>query len=136
MAANNRAGIGAFITCRCPKCGEGKVFTNSVFSVGHFSDTYDECPKCGLSYEPETGFFFGAMYWSYALITGTILSGAIILNLLGLWDYAILGIMAFLLINIPIIIRYSRMLMLYVVYPLMYKEKFFGVLEGESEEEE
>jgi hypothetical protein len=66
------------------------------------------------------------MYWSYALIVGTIITGGIVMKFLGLWDYAIGGIMTFLLLNIPVIIRYSRMLMLYVVYPMMYKEKFYG----------
>ena len=72
MEDYKRAGLGAFITCKCPRCGEGKVFTHSIVSLGKFSDTYDQCPKCNLAYEPETGFFFGAMYWSYALIVGTI----------------------------------------------------------------
>lgn len=126
MENYKRAGIGAFLTCKCPRCGNGVVFKKSILSVGHFSDTHDECPRCGLSYEPETGFFFGAMYWSYALIVGTIVTGGLAMKFLGLWEYAIGGIIGFLLLNIPVIIRYSRMLMLFVVYPMMYKEKFYG----------
>jgi len=126
MADYKRAGIAPFFACKCPRCGKGRVFKKSILSLGQFSDTYDNCPNCDLSYEPETGFFFGAMYWSYALIVGTIITGGIAMKFLGLWDYAIGGIMAFLLLNIPVIIRYSRMLMLYIVYPMMYKEKFYG----------
>ncbi len=126
MESYKRAGIGPFLACKCPRCGKGRVFTQSIVSLGKFSDTFDNCPNCNLAYEPETGFFFGAMYWSYALIVGTIITGGVIMKLAGWWDYAIGGIMAFLLLNIPVIIRYSRMLMLFIVYPMMYKEKFYG----------
>lgn len=27
----------------------------------------DHCPECGLSFMPEPGFYYGAMYVSYAL---------------------------------------------------------------------
>lgn len=30
-------------------------------------DMHDYCPKCGLKYRPEPGFFFGATYVSYAI---------------------------------------------------------------------
>lgn len=126
MESYKRAGLGAFVACKCPRCGKGRVFKKSIVSVSQFSDIYEECPSCGLNYEPETGFFFGAMYWSYALIVGTIVAGGVVLRLLGWWEYAIGGIIGFLLLNIPVIIRYSRMLMLFVVYPMMYKEKFYG----------
>jgi hypothetical protein len=36
------------------------------------------------------------------------------------------GIPATIIVMVPLIFRYSRMLMLYVVYPAMYKDKFYG----------
>jgi hypothetical protein len=42
------------------------------------------------------------------------------------FDYAIVGIPTVIVAMVPLIFRYSRMLMLYVVYPAMYKEKFYG----------
>lgn len=122
----NRAGVAGFLKSRCPRCGKGKVFSGSIFSLRSFADTLECCPNCKLSYEPETGFFFGAMYWSYALIVGTIIIGSIVMNLLDLFDYAIYLIPVLLILLLPVIFRHSRLLMLYVVYPLMYEEKFYG----------
>ena len=120
-----RAGVLPFLMAKCPRCGKGQVFSHSILST-KFSDTYECCPKCKLNYEPETGFFFGAMYWSYAMIVGGIITGSVILSLLGYFDYALYVLPLLLVVSLPVIFRYSRLLMLYVVYPIMYKNKFYG----------
>ncbi len=144
MADKKRAGVWAFLNSRCPRCGKGKVFSGSMFNLKTFSDTLGECPKCKLSYEPETGFFFGAMYWSYALIVGSIIVGTISMNMLGLFDYAIYAIPMLIILLLPLVFRHSRLLMLYIIYPLMYQDKFYGTkrdennleeVEGESDED-
>ena len=28
---------------------------------------HDECPECGVSFEREPGFYYGAMYFSYGI---------------------------------------------------------------------
>lgn len=126
MVDIKRPGVYSFLNAKCPRCGKGKVFSGSIFSLRTFANTLDRCPNCDLSYEPETGFFFGAMYFSYALIVGSIIISSIVMNLLDLFEYAIYLIPVFLIILLPLIFRHSRLLMLYVVYPLMFKEKFFG----------
>jgi len=75
---------------------------------------------------PSQVFFYGAMYFSYALIVGFIIMGSVVFYSLNLFDYAIVGIPTLIVVMVPLIFRYSRMLMLYVVYPMMYKEKFYG----------
>ena len=120
----------SFVLCRCPRCGRDKVFPKSILSLRRFSETQYSCNQCKLSYEPEPGFFFGAMYWSYALIVALIVSLSIVFSLLGLFDYAIVGIPVAIVVLLPVIFRYSRMLMLYVVYPMMYKELYFGKKKG------
>lgn len=122
---NNRQGIVPFIACKCPKCGQGKVFKNSIFST-KFAETNYSCTVCNLSYEPEPGFFYGAMYFSYALIVGLIITCSVLFYSFNVFDYAIVGIPTVIVAMVPLIFRYSRMLMLYVVYPAMYKEKFYG----------
>ncbi|MCB9222815.1 MAG: DUF983 domain-containing protein [Crocinitomicaceae bacterium] len=53
---------------KCPKCHEGQFFqTNNPYNLAEFSKMPEKCPVCGQKYEPETGFYFGAMYVSYAL---------------------------------------------------------------------
>ena len=104
---------------------KGKVFKNSIFS-SKFAETNYSCTVCAMSYEPEPGFFYGAMYFSYALIVGLIITCSVVFYSLNLFDYAIVGIPATIIVMVPLIFRYSRMLMLYVVYPAMYKDKFYG----------
>lgn len=126
MVNIKRPGVSSFLNSKCPRCGKGKVFSGSIFSLRTFADTLGCCPNCHLSYEPETGFFFGAMYFSYALIVGVIIIGSIVMNLLDLFNYAIYLIPVLLILLLPVIFRHSRLFMLYVVYPLMYEEKFYG----------
>ena len=55
---------------KCPKCHVGKFwvsdnpFKNMFFSTENSCKT---CENCFLNYELETGFWYGAMYVSYAL---------------------------------------------------------------------
>jgi len=136
MANKKRAGVWSFLDSRCPRCGKGKVFSGSMFNLRTFANTLGECTKCKLSYEPETGFFFGAMYWSYALIVGSIIIGSITMNLLGIFDYAVYAIPLFIIFLLPLVFRHSRLLMLYIVYPIMYQDKFYGTKRDENNLEE
>ncbi len=52
---------------RCPNCGEGRVFSS-------FFKMRDECPVCGLSFYPESGYYAGAMYLDYALSAAIFLA--------------------------------------------------------------
>ena len=60
---------------KCPKCHVGKFwasdnpFKNMFFST---ENTYKSCENCSLTYELETGFWYGAMYVSYALSVGVM----------------------------------------------------------------
>ena len=114
----------SFFLCRCPRCGQDKVFPNSILNPRRFAETHYACSKCKLSYEPEPGFFFGAMYWSYAIIVAIIVTMSVVMNMLGLFDYAIVSIPLAIILFLPVIFRYSRMLMLYVLYPVMYRDQY------------
>jgi uncharacterized protein (DUF983 family) len=46
----------------CPQCGKGKLFPRKGLFTMH-----ERCSNCDLKYEKEGGFFYGAMYISYAL---------------------------------------------------------------------
>ena len=54
-----------------------------------------------MSYEPEPGFFYGAMYFSYALIVGFIIMGSVVFYSLNLFDYAIVGIPTLIVVMVP-----------------------------------
>lgn len=53
---------------KCPRCHQGDVFAyKQPFKKG-FDKMYTHCSHCALKYEKEPGFFYGAMYVSYALM--------------------------------------------------------------------
>ena len=126
MSESTRVGILPFFRARCPRCGKGNVFVNKVMSFEKFSDTLDECPKCQLKYEPETGFFVGAMYWTYAVLVGLTVVLSIGLYQMDLFEEAVYIIPLIIVFLLPWVFRYGRLLMLYVVYPIMYKDLFYG----------
>ncbi len=52
---------------KCPKCHGGDFFVNrNPFTVG-FWKMHDNCSVCGQAYMLEPGFYYGAMYASYAI---------------------------------------------------------------------
>jgi uncharacterized protein (DUF983 family) len=60
---------------KCPRCQEGDFFEiNHVFSWKKFDKMHKSCPVCGEKYTPEPGFYFGAMYISYALYVAFIVT--------------------------------------------------------------
>ncbi|GAA4446313.1 DUF983 domain-containing protein [Ravibacter arvi] len=60
---------------RCPKCHEGKFFKHdsAYWPVREFDKMNQSCSHCGESFMPEPGFYYGAMYLSYAFYVGVIL---------------------------------------------------------------
>lgn len=50
----------------CPRCRAGKMFKYPLWKLSKFSEMNDNCPVCGLKFEVEPGFWYGAMFISYA----------------------------------------------------------------------
>src|SRR5690554_7655593 len=67
MGLGKGSKIYSIVTCRCPKCHEGKMFPGMLFHPNKFSKMHDYCQVCGQSFEPEPGFYFGSMFVSYAI---------------------------------------------------------------------
>ncbi|MGN6645514.1 MAG: DUF983 domain-containing protein [Cytophaga sp.] len=60
----------SLVTLKCPRCHKGKMFTHANMYVWKTSHLMPEaCECCGQPMEPETGFYYGAMYLSYGLYT-------------------------------------------------------------------
>ena len=52
---------------KCPRCLEGDLFPDkNSYHLKHTAEMYSHCPKCNLNFSPEPGYFYGAMYVSYA----------------------------------------------------------------------
>lgn len=59
---------------KCPNCHQGSVFKHkNPFDFKKFDVMNETCSHCGHKYEKEPGFFYGAMYVSYALMVGWFL---------------------------------------------------------------
>ena len=56
---------------KCPHCHEGDFFiTNNPYNFKSFEKMNPHCASCGESFTKEVGFYYGAMYASYALTIG------------------------------------------------------------------
>lgn len=62
------------LTNTCPRCHKGKVFErNNPYNLKYIFRMNSSCSVCKEQYLKEPGFFFGAMYVSYALMAGWLI---------------------------------------------------------------
>lgn len=56
------------LKCKCPNCKKEKMFKKGGnLLMLNIPKMHKNCPLCSYTFERETGFFFGAMFVSYAL---------------------------------------------------------------------
>lgn len=122
-----RTKLDAILHAKCPRCHEGDIFVHKAFHLSKFTETYEQCPHCGLHYEVEPGFFIGAMYVSYAMSVALFVTIVVALyNFFGdpsipVYLTCIIGI-TFLLL--PGIFRYSRVIYLHAFGGVKYDPKY------------
>ena len=67
----SRGYLGSVLSCRCPRCREGKLFQYPVsISLKKNLLMNKLCPVCGQATEIEVGFYYGTSYVSYVLTVG------------------------------------------------------------------
>jgi len=52
---------------KCPVCHEADFFLSHLYDLSKTGDFHANCPVCRTKFEREPGFFYGAMYVSYAI---------------------------------------------------------------------
>jgi uncharacterized protein (DUF983 family) len=67
----DRLDVSALIHGRCPRCKQAPIF-GPLFSRRALT-MEPSCPVCGLDFEPEAGYYLGAMYVSYGIGIFTVL---------------------------------------------------------------
>ncbi len=118
MPNNIPSKIASIVQCKCPRCRVGNVFKTPIYNLLKFHQTNTNCPYCGLRFEHETGFFWGAMYISYMFSSAIMLTlGIVGVNLDWSYPKLLLIIAALALILTPFSYRYSRILLLYWLSP-------------------
>jgi len=107
------------LNCKCPNCKEGKIFKKGgnilLFNIPKM---YDRCPVCDYKFERETGFFFGAMFVSYALAAAEMITCLVVfwylIDFSPLRVFSIIVVIAFLLSTINF--KLSRSIWIYLFY--------------------
>lgn len=114
--------LSSLLNLKCPQCRKGDLFVHGAYSGKH-SVMPERCPHCGLKYEIETGFYWGAMYVAYGLISAIFIGFLIIYFVFDLKWYVVAGAyLITVILLIPLIVRYSRALMLYTFGSVIYNE--------------
>ena len=110
---------------KCPQCREGDIFKSSAFKLAEFHKMHENCPVCDLKFEREPGFFVGAMYVNYAFSIAIIVAVGIALSIFDIYNLHtfVLSVVGLVLLLLPVLFRYSRILFLYWFGGVHYKPK-------------
>ena len=103
---------------KCPQCHEGRMFKHHAYS-NKFMKMNTTCAHCGLDFVQEPSFYFGAMYFSYAIQTVVFVLVYFILRFTvnpGTWTYVIWAIVASILL-VPLNFRLSRVMWISLFIP-------------------
>jgi hypothetical protein len=74
--------LSSILMVKCPRCREGNMFAAGTLYTSQFAQMHPHCPCCGQVLEPEPGYYYGAMYVSFAFSTGVFLAVLLVLSLL------------------------------------------------------
>lgn len=107
------------LKCKCPNCRKGNMFSGKGnFFLFKMPQMNKYCKKCNYKFEIETGFFYGAMYVSYALTVAVMIASLVVfwyfLNLSPLYVFFIIVIAAILFSTFNF--RVSRSIWVYIFY--------------------
>ncbi|MGV3764442.1 DUF983 domain-containing protein [Parapedobacter sp.] len=112
--------IKAALQAKCPRCREGNMFIGKTYAL-KAQKMNETCPHCGLRYEREPGYFYVAMFVSYALAMAEMIVACVGFYLFtgymeGPWPYLIATIGTVIVLS-PLNYRYSRVVLLYWLTP-------------------
>ena len=93
----------------CPRCHRGRIFTG-LYRMN------SRCPECDLDLEPESGYYLGAMIFSYTFGAFSIIPTVVAMVFWAeapLSGIVLVPTLQLLLMN-PFLFKYSRLTWLYV----------------------
>ena len=101
----------SILTGTCPKCQNESMYVDqNLLHVHNCIKMNENCSHCGLKYQIEPSFFYGAMYVSYGLNVAvgilTFIIAAVIFKMELKW--AFISIIGSLIVLFPIVMRFSR----------------------------
>jgi uncharacterized protein (DUF983 family) len=117
----------AMLHAKCPRCRRGNMFEGGSYNIGK-NKILKDCPHCHLYFEIEPGYFYAAMYVSYALNVAesgilVALTYLITHNTTSPWLYCSTLIGGCFLLS-PLTFRYSRVILLYWLSPKIHYQPY------------
>lgn len=111
---------------KCPRCRQGELFVSSAYNLKSFTKMNEKCDCCGLKYEMEPSFFYGALYVSYALQVALFITVFVAINVLAPdapASWFITGVVLSIIAFYPLVMRWSRSIWvhIFVKYDPEYK---------------
>ena len=103
--------LNSILTGTCPRCQNESMYLDK--NPLHFSKLLkmnEKCSHCGLKYQIEPSFFYGAMYVSYGLNVALGVAAFVIAYLIfnSSLKIAFIAILASNLVLFPFVLRWSR----------------------------
>lgn len=101
----------SILTGSCPRCQKESMYLdNNLFHLNKILKMNEHCSHCGLKYQLEPSFFYGAMYVSYGLNVAIGVAAFVIAFLLFKVSIgvAFVAIVASIILMYPVVMRLSR----------------------------
>ena len=117
--------ISSIFNMTCPRCRKGKMFVTPL-NLKKPLQMHKRCEVCGQKFEPEIGFYYGAMFMSYLFIA--FLSFLIVSIEIFMLDIQVELAFGILLVILAVIyiwnLKFSRSIWIHIVikYDPRYKE--------------
>ena len=112
---NKKSKLYSIVHETCPRCHEGKVFKyKSAYQSLSFGKLNERCAYCGQNFDPEPGFYQGAMYVSYGLSLALSFAIGFLMTMVfnaPMWQVGVVLVIV-LLVLMPPVFRISRMIWL------------------------
>ena len=103
--------LNSILTGTCPRCQEESMYVDkNAYNLPKIYTMHENCSHCGLHYQIEPSFFYGAMYVSYGLTVMIGIAAFIISKvLIGLeLNQSFITIIVSLVVLMPITARLAR----------------------------
>lgn len=121
----------ALVHGKCPKCRRGAIFSGSLYGFNIQRTNYS-CSHCNQRFEIEPGYFYAAMYVSYAMNMAEMISTGFAtyffsrgrLDFDAIWIYVVSILVVSILLS-PFNYRYSRIILLHWLSPKIKYNKAY-----------
>jgi uncharacterized protein (DUF983 family) len=103
--------LNSILTGSCPKCQNESMYEDkNPLHLGKVLKMNENCSHCGLKYQIEPSFFYGAMYVSYGLNVAVGVAAFIIANVFLNLDLvqSFIAIIGMVVLAFPFVVRWAR----------------------------